>query len=203
LRRHARIEHPQVCPSEADPERQQNWRQLERQREIGDMLSIIRSSLGVGEGDEDLIVEHPQDGQQSWGQSEGQDAVGQDDEDVDAIPLREHNGLHTMFLLFEVWWRPSARPRSTFRSGAFRRVPRRQTNEAHASYVPMEDEESSGRNITLSGASRPRFRRAPRTSVARVSYVPMEVNESAGIDVSWGARHRRVRRRLPTPEDEI
>ncbi|CAO2822729.1 unnamed protein product [Amaranthus hypochondriacus] len=45
LKKHARLEHPQVRPSEADPERQQSWRQLERQRDIGDVLSTIQSSL--------------------------------------------------------------------------------------------------------------------------------------------------------------
>ncbi|XP_057545209.1 uncharacterized protein LOC130824290 [Amaranthus tricolor] len=45
LRKHARLEHPHVKPSEADPERQQSWRQLERQRDIGDVLSTIQSSL--------------------------------------------------------------------------------------------------------------------------------------------------------------
>lgn len=208
LRNHARIEHPQVCPSEVDPERQQNWRQLERQRDIGDMLSIIRSSLGLGEVDEDLIVEHPQDGQQNWGQLDRQDMVGQDGGDVDAIPpLREHNGFDAMFLLFEVWLRPSARPRSTLSSGAFRprlrRVPRQRTNEARARNVPMEDEESSGSDIAWSGTSRPRIWRVSRTNEAQVSYVPIEDDESSRSDLSWSTGPRRLRRRLPTPEDEI
>ncbi|CAO2841256.1 unnamed protein product [Amaranthus hypochondriacus] len=51
LRRHARQEHPQVRPSEADPERQRNWRRLERQRDIGDVLSTIQSSLGEEQDD--------------------------------------------------------------------------------------------------------------------------------------------------------
>ncbi|XP_057536605.1 uncharacterized protein LOC130814521 [Amaranthus tricolor] len=51
LRRHARQEHPLVRPSEADPERQRNWRRLERQRDIGDVLSTIQSSLGEEQDD--------------------------------------------------------------------------------------------------------------------------------------------------------
>lgn len=46
LRKHARQEHPLVRPSEANPERQRDWRRLERQRDIGDVLSTIQSSFG-------------------------------------------------------------------------------------------------------------------------------------------------------------
>ncbi|XP_054820121.1 uncharacterized protein LOC129319164 [Prosopis cineraria] len=46
LRKHARLEHPLVRPSEVDPERQRNWRRLERQRDLGDLLSTLQSSFG-------------------------------------------------------------------------------------------------------------------------------------------------------------
>uniref|UniRef100_A0A5B6ZEL8 Uncharacterized protein n=1 Tax=Davidia involucrata TaxID=16924 RepID=A0A5B6ZEL8_DAVIN len=46
LRKHARLEHPLVRPSEADPERQRNWRRLERQRDLGDLISTLQSSIG-------------------------------------------------------------------------------------------------------------------------------------------------------------
>lgn len=46
LRKHARLEHPSERPSEADPERQRNWRRLERQRDIGDLISTLQSSTG-------------------------------------------------------------------------------------------------------------------------------------------------------------
>lgn len=55
LRKHARVEHPQVRPSEADPERQRNWRRLERQRDIGDVLSTIQSSLGDDQDDDAIL----------------------------------------------------------------------------------------------------------------------------------------------------
>ncbi|KAJ4888342.1 hypothetical protein Rs2_28090 [Raphanus sativus] len=48
LRKHARLLHPGVRPSEADPERQRSWRRLERQRDLGDLLSTLQSSFGVG-----------------------------------------------------------------------------------------------------------------------------------------------------------
>lgn len=46
LRKHARLEHPLVRPSEADPERQRDWRRLERQRDLGDLISTLQSSIG-------------------------------------------------------------------------------------------------------------------------------------------------------------
>ena len=56
LRKHARMEHPQVRPSEADPERQRNWRRLERQRDLGDLLSTLQSSMGDDRsGDESIL----------------------------------------------------------------------------------------------------------------------------------------------------
>ncbi|PON42755.1 hypothetical protein PanWU01x14_279320 [Parasponia andersonii] len=56
LRKHARLEHPQVRPSEADPERERNWRRLERQRDLGDLLSTLQSSMGDDRsGDESIL----------------------------------------------------------------------------------------------------------------------------------------------------
>lgn len=46
LRKHARLVHPLVRPSEADPERQRDWRRFERQRDIGDLISTLQSSIG-------------------------------------------------------------------------------------------------------------------------------------------------------------
>ncbi|TKY47462.1 lysosomal alpha-mannosidase [Spatholobus suberectus] len=47
LRKHARLEHPLERPSVVDPERQRNWRRLERQRDLGDLLSTLQTSFGV------------------------------------------------------------------------------------------------------------------------------------------------------------
>uniref|UniRef100_A0A2P2MDZ3 Uncharacterized protein n=1 Tax=Rhizophora mucronata TaxID=61149 RepID=A0A2P2MDZ3_RHIMU len=55
LRKHARLEHPLVRPSEADPERQHDWRQLERQRDLGDLLSTLQSSIGEENGDDGIL----------------------------------------------------------------------------------------------------------------------------------------------------
>ncbi|KAL1373023.1 hypothetical protein HN51_003047 [Arachis hypogaea] len=54
LRKHARIEHPLVRPSAVDPERQRNWRRLERQRDLGDLLSTLQTSFGENRADDGL-----------------------------------------------------------------------------------------------------------------------------------------------------
>ncbi|KAL6984864.1 hypothetical protein U1Q18_018244 [Sarracenia purpurea var. burkii] len=54
LRKHARSDHPCVRPSEADPERQRDWRRLERQRDLGDLISTLQSSIGEERSEEDL-----------------------------------------------------------------------------------------------------------------------------------------------------
>lgn len=55
LRKHARLEHPCVRPSEADPERQRDWRRLERQRDLGDVLSTIQSAFGEERSEDDTF----------------------------------------------------------------------------------------------------------------------------------------------------
>lgn len=41
LRKHAREVHPNTRPSEADPERMRDWRRMERERDIGDLFSVL------------------------------------------------------------------------------------------------------------------------------------------------------------------
>lgn len=56
LRKHARVEHPLARPTEANPERQRNWRRMERQRDLGDLLSTLQSSFEEERGEEDSIL---------------------------------------------------------------------------------------------------------------------------------------------------
>ncbi|XP_074379172.1 uncharacterized protein LOC141720581 [Apium graveolens] len=53
LRKHARLVHPDVRPTEANPERQRDWRRLERQRDFGDLISTLQASIGEETGEED------------------------------------------------------------------------------------------------------------------------------------------------------
>ncbi|XWS70667.1 hypothetical protein CRYUN_Cryun03dG0066400 [Craigia yunnanensis] len=55
LRKHARLEHPSVRPSEANPERQRNWGRLERRRDLGDLLSTLQSSFGEERADDSVL----------------------------------------------------------------------------------------------------------------------------------------------------
>lgn len=55
LRKHARSVHPLVRPSEADPERQRDWRRLERQRDLGDLFSTLQSSIGEERTDDSTL----------------------------------------------------------------------------------------------------------------------------------------------------
>ncbi|KAA8535050.1 hypothetical protein F0562_030053 [Nyssa sinensis] len=56
LRKHARLEHPLERPSETDPERQRNWRRLERQRDLGDLISTLQSSIGEEMSDDSTLT---------------------------------------------------------------------------------------------------------------------------------------------------
>ncbi|KAL2924282.1 Adenylosuccinate synthetase [Bienertia sinuspersici] len=135
LRKHARLEHPQARPFEADPERQRNWRRLERQRDIGDVLSTIQSSFG------------------------------EDQDDNAAVLPMDERGLITIFFLIRVWhpsssprsssWSGNSRARTRAQHSANAR--RRAATAARLSGEPtepafgsIEDEDSSdGGSVNL------------------------------------------------------
>lgn len=56
LRKHARAVHPLVRPTDADPERQDNWRRLEQQRDLGDLISTLQSSIGEERSGESTLT---------------------------------------------------------------------------------------------------------------------------------------------------
>lgn len=45
LRAHARQDHPAARPTEVDPVRERNWKRMEQQRELADILSTIQSAI--------------------------------------------------------------------------------------------------------------------------------------------------------------
>ncbi|XAR50576.1 hypothetical protein NMG60_11004932 [Bertholletia excelsa] len=51
LRKHARLEHPSVRPSDADPIRQNDWARVERERDFEDFLSASHLESGEELGD--------------------------------------------------------------------------------------------------------------------------------------------------------
>lgn len=89
LRKHARNDHPSVRPSEADPERQRDWRRMEQQRDLGDLFSTVQSALG--------------------GEEDGGEAFDEDDD------LGGVFRMPPQFMLFLVW-RVSGLPGGTTRS---------------------------------------------------------------------------------------
>lgn len=111
LRVHARREHPLARPSEVDPDRQRDWRRLERRRDLGDVLSTIHSAMPgvtvVGDFaiDDDLEEEE-----------EGMDFPGDD------------GHWWTVFLLFQVFGPANAIASEGMNASRMRsrlRVPRR------------------------------------------------------------------------------
>ncbi|KAG6545425.1 hypothetical protein Mapa_013025 [Marchantia paleacea] len=89
LREHARAVHPTARPSDIDPVRQRDWRRLERQRDLGDVLSTIRSAMPGATVFGDYVIdeeeeEHEDDGEDS-------DFPGDD------------GNWWTVFLLFQVF----------------------------------------------------------------------------------------------------
>ncbi|XP_044502701.1 uncharacterized protein LOC123223564 [Mangifera indica] len=58
LRRHARRVHPTTRPSDVDPSRERAWRRLVHQREYGDIVSAIRSSMPGAVVVGDYVIEN-------------------------------------------------------------------------------------------------------------------------------------------------
>eukprot|EP01018_Ginkgo_biloba_P040124 Gb_29225 [translate_table: standard] len=87
LRKHARLVHPLARPSEIDPDQQRNWRRLEQQRDLGDVLSNIRSAMPGAMVLGDYVIEG--------------DNIENEGDDMD-FPGDEGNWL-TVFLLFQVF----------------------------------------------------------------------------------------------------
>ncbi len=89
LRKHARGIHPSARPSDVDPARQRDWRRLERQRDIGDVLSTIQSAMPGATVLGDYVID-------------GDDEDPEEEEDGSDFPGDEGNWW-TVFLLCQVF----------------------------------------------------------------------------------------------------
>ncbi|EFJ16225.1 hypothetical protein SELMODRAFT_57817, partial [Selaginella moellendorffii] len=67
LRKHARCVHPFARPSDVDPARQRDWRHLERERDIGDVLSTIQSAMPGARILGDYVIDEDNDDQEDEG----------------------------------------------------------------------------------------------------------------------------------------
>ncbi|KAK1264548.1 hypothetical protein QJS04_geneDACA016180 [Acorus gramineus] len=56
LRRHARSVHPQSRPSDVDPDRNRDWRRIESEQVLGDVLSVVEADVT-----EELLLEMNED----------------------------------------------------------------------------------------------------------------------------------------------
>ncbi|XP_024541856.1 uncharacterized protein LOC112350245 [Selaginella moellendorffii] len=89
LRKHARCVHPFARPSDVDPARQRDWRHLERERDIGDVLSTIQSAMPGARILGDYVIDEDNDDQEDEG----------DDNDFPG----DDGNWWTVFLLFQVF----------------------------------------------------------------------------------------------------
>eukprot|EP00850_Spirogloea_muscicola_P024781 SM001498S01087 [mRNA] locus=s1498:1:1086:- [translate_table: standard] len=96
LRRHARAAHPKVRPAAVDPTREREWHRLERQRDMGDVLSTIRAAMPGATVLGDYVIEDGDDDHDSGGSSDG----GGDE--LADFPGDDGNWW-TVYLLFQVF----------------------------------------------------------------------------------------------------
>lgn len=89
LREHARAVHPLARPSDIDPARQRDWRRLERQRDLGDVLSTIRSAMPGATVLGDYVIDDDEE-------------EHEDEGDESDFPGDDGNWW-TVFLLFQVF----------------------------------------------------------------------------------------------------
>ncbi|KAK1392546.1 putative MAP kinase kinase kinase [Heracleum sosnowskyi] len=129
LRKHARLVHPEVRPTEADPERQRDWRRLERQRDLGDLVSRLQSSIG--------------------------EEMGEDS----SFSLNENGLLTVIFLIRVFQPRRSSRSSSSRARAQVRRPTTRLWGESYDGESSYHDAESSDGGTGLRRSERLRLRR--------------------------------------------
>ncbi|XP_076913618.1 uncharacterized protein LOC143572313 [Bidens hawaiensis] len=151
LRKHARLEHPLVRPSEADPDRQRDWRRLERQRDIGDLLSSLQSSMGDERGEDNNTTT-----------TTTNTNTNNNNNNASALSFDE-GGWMTVFFLVRVF-RPRTSSRSSSWSGASRarahvtirrRPSTRLWGETHNDEPEPESEPRDDDNESSDGGSGP------------------------------------------------
>eukprot|EP00250_Pteridium_aquilinum_P021530 c25154_g1_i2 orf=327-1490(-) len=142
LRVHARREHPLARPSEVDPDRQRDWRHLERSRDLGDVLSTIHSAMPGATVMGDFVIEDDLEEEEEA----GMDFPGDD------------GHWWTVFLLFQVFGPANSVANEGVNAPRLRsrlRVPRRGLwGESLSRSEHMEIDSSSESNESTELASR-------------------------------------------------
>nr|GEV11507.1 hypothetical protein [Tanacetum cinerariifolium] len=96
LKKHVKSEHPSTKPHDVDPDQEQKWRRLEREREREDVISTVTSSMPGGVVYGDYIIER------NTYESDSEDEEGFDVE-FERNPAGTDNGLVNVFLLFHAF----------------------------------------------------------------------------------------------------
>ncbi|KVI10985.1 uncharacterized protein LOC112507312 [Cynara cardunculus var. scolymus] len=98
LKKHVKSEHPSAKPREVDPDQEQKWRRLEREREREDVISTVTSSMPGSVVFGDYVIER---------NSYGSDSEDEEGFDVGALGRNNNGGtdnsLVNVFLLFHAF----------------------------------------------------------------------------------------------------
>ncbi|KAF2302554.1 hypothetical protein GH714_037712 [Hevea brasiliensis] len=111
LRKHARSNHPSVRPSEVDPERQHDWRRMERESDLSDIVSLILAG-GVEEEGDQTRLEHDSDfstwlvcSRQQMGEEEVEEVEIEPESNSHALALQSlHNSIVSVMESSESLW---------------------------------------------------------------------------------------------------
>ncbi|XP_068643575.1 uncharacterized protein [Aristolochia californica] len=179
LRKHVRAVHPSARPRRVDPNLEQKWRRLEREREREDVISTIRSSMPGAMVLGDYVIE----GGPHHGFDTDDDDDGEADEDGDFdVSIDDSNWLNVLLLLQA--FGPSGSASLSSRLRRLERGYRALEGDGSRSPAPIDSSgttvsaasdleersgSSRGRMIGLGRPERRRRRRSRRRSVIDVS----------------------------------
>nr|XP_043622581.1 uncharacterized protein LOC122594178 [Erigeron canadensis]XP_043622582.1 uncharacterized protein LOC122594178 [Erigeron canadensis]XP_043622583.1 uncharacterized protein LOC122594178 [Erigeron canadensis] len=103
LKKHVKSEHPSAKPREVDPDQEQKWRRLEREREREDVISTVTSSMPGAVVYGDYVIERNSYGSDS-DDDEGFDVTGLGRGNHGGLDMAsDNNSLVNVFLLFHAF----------------------------------------------------------------------------------------------------
>ncbi|KAK1440329.1 hypothetical protein QVD17_06154 [Tagetes erecta] len=104
LKKHVKSEHPCSKPREVDPDQEQKWRRLEREREREDVISTVTSSMPGSVVFGDYVIERNSYGSDSDDDDEGFDVDGLVRANTGSgLDVAGDNSLVNVFLLFHAF----------------------------------------------------------------------------------------------------
>lgn len=106
LKKHVKSEHPCAKPREVDPDQEQKWRRLERERERQDVISTVTSSMPGSVVFGDYVIERNPYGSDSEDEDEDEDGFdvgGLGRGNNGGLDVATDNSLVNVFLLFHAF----------------------------------------------------------------------------------------------------